>query len=559
MKMKKVLALFLAVMMLASVLTACGSGNSGSDTTPQSGAVTGNTGTSTDAAASGTGEGTTGAQSSAANTESVVRDVVTVAVQSDPADFAPWAANSNGRTNALWGIYQELAHIIDGEVFPELMKSYSIADDNMSMDFEIFDYITDSVGNHITADDVIFSFETGTALGYIRGVGMVEKLEKTGDYSLRYVFNTPLTLGALDDLTRWYIVSQKAYEADPNGMSSKPVGTGPYVLTNYVANNSFTYTAREDYWQTDPSLRHARDMANTKTIQYLILPETSQRTIALEMGDADICSEISNEDIEEFREGGSQSANYWTYGVPDNLSALVFANCDSSRVTSDVNLRQAIFYAIDANAILQAVWQGNGTTVHSLSPSWGTGDVSDFDNQDNYYNYSVDKAKEYLAKSNYNNEELIILSESTGNIAYAAQLVQSFLSAAGINAKLQTVDSTILEATYNDPSTWDVLMTQYACNTYAPTSFQVFDPTRWVTGTINHIHDDKLTELLNACFDLSTTGDESLTALHNYVIENAYGMNLVNYTTTMVLPRFMNTVCISYKKTVEPGGCTYTE
>lgn len=548
--MKRITALLLVTAMILTLFAGCGSNNQPQATAAAANNPTMEVGSAAEVDVVAKGDGTA---------EHVIRDSVTVGVQSDPADFAPWAANSNGRTNALWGLYQELGHIISGEFVPAIVKEYTIAEDGKSMTCTIFDYITDSAGNKLTANDVKFSFETGTALGYITGVSMIDEIVVDNDYQFTFKFGKELRLGDLDTIFRTAIVTQAAYEADPNGMSTNPVGTGPYTLTSYTAGSSFTYTAREDFWQTDENYLCARDRANVKTINYVILAESSQRTMALEQKSIDMCSEISNEDIGEFREGGAYSGDYWTYGVPDNLSLLIFCNCDSSRLTSNKDLRTAIFYAINAETILQSVYNGNGTNPKSMSPTWGTGYAASVDSEDNYYNYSVDKAKEYLEKAGYNGEELTILTEATGNVANSAVLVQAFLSAAGINAKIQSVDSTILQATYTNPDGWDILLTQNACNTYAVTAFNPLSSDRYTTGTINHIYDDKLQELLATAYAMSTAGEESFKALHDYVVENAYGMNLVNYTTTYVVPSFMDSVCLSYKKSFIPGGCTYIE
>lgn len=548
--MKHITALLLVTAMILTLFAGCGSNNQPQATAAAANNPTMEVGSAAEVDVVAKGDGTA---------EHVIRDSVTVGVQSDPADFAPWAANSNGRTNALWGLYQELGHIISGEFVPAIVKEYTIAEDGKSMTCTIFDYITDSAGNKLTANDVKFSFETGTALGYITGVSMIDEIVVDNDYQFTFKFGKELRLGDLDTIFRTAIVTQAAYEADPNGMSTNPVGTGPYTLTSYTAGSSFTYTAREDFWQTDENYLCARDRANVKTINYVILAESSQRTMALEQKSIDMCSEISNEDIGEFREGGAYSGDYWTYGVPDNLSLLIFCNCDSSRLTSNKDLRTAIFYAINAETILQSVYNGNGTNPKSMSPTWGTGYAASVDSEDNYYSYSVDKAKEYLEKAGYNGEELTILTEATGNVANSAVLVQAFLSAAGINAKIQSVDSTILQATYTNPDGWDILLTQNACNTYAVTAFNPLSSDRYTTGTINHIYDDKLQELLATAYAMSTAGEESFKALHDYVVENAYGMNLVNYTTTYVVPSFMDSVCLSYKKSFIPGGCTYIE
>lgn len=548
--MKRISALILALIIITSILAGCGGSAQPAETAaPAAEAAAPAVGSAAETDVVTKGDGTA---------EHVIRDSITIGVQSDPADFAPWAANSNGRTNALWGLYQELGHMIDGEFVPALVKEYTMAEDGKSMTCTLFDYITDSAGNKLTANDVKFSFETGMGLGYITGMGMLDEIVVDNDYQFTMKFNKGLRIGDLDTIFRTIIVTQAAYEADPNGMSTNPVGTGPYTLSAYTAGNSFTYTAREDFWQTDEQYLCARDMANVKNINYIILAESAQRTMALEQKTIDMCSEVSNEDIDQFRAGGAYSGDYWTHGVPDNLSLLIFCNNDASRPTADVNLRTAIFYAINADTILQSVYGGNGTTQHSMSPAWGAGYVAEMDTQENYYNYSVDKAKEYLAKSNYNGEELVILTEATGNVANSTVLVQAFLSQAGINASIKSVDSTILQATYTDPEGWDILMTQNACNTYAVTSFNPLNSDRYTTGTINHIYDDKLQELIVAAYALDA-GDEALMALHNYVIENAYGMNLVNYITTYVAPKCMDSICLSYKKAFIPGGCTYVE
>lgn len=548
--MKRISALILALIMITSILAGCGSTAQPAETAaPAAEAAAPEVGSAAETDVVSKGDGTA---------EHVIRESITIGVQSDPADFAPWAANSNGRTNALWGIYQELGHMIDGEFVPALVKEYTMSEDGKAMTCILFDYITDSAGNKLTASDVKFSFETGMGLGYITGMGMLDEIVVDNDYQFTMKFNKGLRIGDLDTIFRTAIVTQAAYEADENGMSSNPVGTGPYTLSSYTAGNSFTYTAREDFWQTDEQYLCARDTANVKNINYVILAESAQRTMALEQKTIDMCSEVSNEDIDQFREGGAYSGDYWTHGVPDNLSLLVFCNNDSSRPTADVNLRTAIFYAINAETILQSVYGGNGTTQHSMTPAWGAGYVAEMETQENYYNYSVDKAKEYLAKSSYNGEELVILTEATGNVANSTVLVQAFLAQAGINATIKSVDSTILQATYTDPAGWDILMTQNACNTYAVTAFNPLNSDRYTTGTINHIYDDKLQELIVAAYALDA-GEEELMALHNYVIENAYGMNLVNYITTYVAPKCMDSICLSYKKAFIPGGCTYVE
>ncbi len=563
MKIKKILALIFAVLMMSTVLAACGKteDTASTDDTKDATVVATEAPTTEVNVASGEGEGTTSKEDSAATLSSVVLDEVNVGIVADPADFAPFSNPSAGRTFAFWSIFQELAHIIDGKVYGVLMKEYTIAEDGLSMDVELYDYIYDSAGNNITASDAIYSWNTTIDAGQMRGIQFVDSMEATGDYTFKWTFNTQLKIGNLDTLFKWYIFSQDAYEASADGMSTDPIGTGHYELTDYTSGYMFTYEARDDYWQTDEALIHARDMANVKKINYYIIAESSQMTIALENGSIDMSSNVSNDDIDMFKEGGAQSDKYWVYGVPDNLSVQFYGNSSEGNVCSDVNLRKAVFYAVSAESILESVFAGNGTTCHDISPSWSAGYNPAWDTEDNYYNYNPETAKEYLAKSSYNGEKLKILCENTPNMTNTATLVQSFLLQIGIDSEILAVEGSLVNTYREDPTYWDLFLNNNACNTYtaAGWDFALSAGRQKWGGTMGFAMDDKLQEMLVTSLTLSTSNEESLNAVHNYTIENAYGMNLVNYRTSFVVPKYMDSITLSYKKTIIPGGCVYND
>lgn len=94
--MKRITALLLVTAMILTLFAGCGSNNQPQATAAAANNPTMEVGSAAEVDVVAKGDGTA---------EHVIRDSVTVGVQSDPADFAPWAANSNGRTNALWGLY----------------------------------------------------------------------------------------------------------------------------------------------------------------------------------------------------------------------------------------------------------------------------------------------------------------------------------------------------------------------------------------------------------------------------------------------------------------------
>lgn len=558
---KQIISLCLTAAMLASLLSGCG----GSADTTEAAKITGTTEAAESAeAASGETEDTaeniqvqTGyavdASMTADQIESEQRSVINYAVGDDCPDFDPFT-NNTGAKEALVGIYQPLAYMIDGEVVGSIMKNYSFSDDNLTMYAEIYDYITDSDGNNITAADCVFSYEMSNEYAGLGLKELVTSFTATGDYTFEVQFPQPLGIGRMDKLVKFLIVSQKAYEE--HDMHSEPVGTGPYVMTDRVSGYSFTYEKRDDYWQTDESLISARDMANVDVVNFYVIGESAQRTIALKNGSVDASVSIAAEDLDYFNE----SEDFWLSAVPDDLSMTLAPNCDESHPTSDVNLRKAIFYAISNDAILESVYGGRGTALHDWCPNWAVGYNPDWDAEtDNYYTYDLETAKKYLDQSSYQGETLVILTDTTTTCSDIAQLISSMLEQIGIKTEIKALDGTIVKQNYADVTAWDLYLATNATNTY------------WVDGINGYLTTDKTTWDGSACFWYETDVQDMLVemmqpenataenfeVLRDYVLENALGYGIVNPQTYIVVPSWCTGVCLSYKKCMTPGGNTY--
>lgn len=499
-------------------------------------------------------------ESTEASASAVIRDVVNVGIQSDPADFAPWGANTVGRISALWGIYEPLVNFVNGVAEPVLLKEYKIADDGMSLSGVLYENITDSAGNALKASDVKFSYDKGIELGLIASTSFVDEVVVTGDYTFDIKFNRKLGIGEEQTLLEtWFVVTEASYTASPDGLASNPVGTGPYKMTSYTPNYMFTYTARDDYWQ-EPDKISSKAKQNTKTINYYIISEPSQRTTALETGQIDICDAVSSDDLFMFEEGGELSEDYKVVSVPDFRSMFVFPNLmEGTKTADDLNLRMAILYAVDAAMVCQSVFNGKAEPNYSFSPSFGIGFLDKWKTEDNFYtNASFDKAKEYLAKSNYDGSKLILLTETTDIVSDTALIVMNCLMEAGMDIELLTVESTVMR-TYMQSGDYDVMVTRNGITSYAVQGYvNVLDGSKWKTGSVNNIGDPKVQELLNAARSNGAT-DENLDELHQYIIDNAYGRCICNYYLSYVVPKYMKDVVASWRAGIMPGSCTYTE
>jgi len=542
---KKTCSMLLALLMLFS-LAACG-GETAEQPATSSGQ---NVEASSDPAESDNAQ-----VNSVENISNVQRDVINVGIAADITDFNPWSFTGAGANHAIWGIYQPLGHYIDGTYYPVLMKEYTFSDDGMTMDGELFDYIHDWEGNHLTADDVLFSWGK-ICEAYPENTQLVEEVVKTGDYSFTFVFARPLFVGEFDNLLRSnFFISKAAFENSEDDMHTTPVGTGPYKLTKYTSGYMFTYEKVSDYWQTDESLIHPRDMANVDTINWYVITESAQRTIALEQGTIDMCSSISSDDLDTF----DGKNGYWIYGVPDNLSMNLYLNCGDSSACSDLNLRLAICYAISNPSVLDSVYGGKGTVMHEHAPNWAVGYNEAWEEEDNYYQYSPEKAAEYLAQSGYDGQKLTIICTTDEISVNTAQMVQNFLLQLGVDTEVTSYESTVYSQYIKEANMWDLMLgTAPTSVYYVQAMYSSFSKERYAWGGgKNFVMDDQLQELLDTCMISATSTAENLEALHRHIIDNCYVMGIVNHQVYSVLPDWVSDVTLSVRKTIIPGGCVY--
>ena len=240
--MKKIVALLLAAIMTIGLLAACG-GNTETDTTaaPADGGSTEKTTEQTTA--------------EIPDTENATRTDINVAMPSDPGTFNPYKSSAAGYTRLRNLVYQGLGfRELDKTISPIIAESWETSEDGMTTVVKIKENVYDSEGNHLTADDVVFSCQQ-----HIAGNGFMtwkyndpeNPVEKTGDYEVTLHFTQP-TVSALDSiLTQVTMITEAGCNGDPENLVNMPIGTGPYVLTDWVVGNSFTFAKNENYWWTE--------------------------------------------------------------------------------------------------------------------------------------------------------------------------------------------------------------------------------------------------------------------------------------------------------------------
>jgi microcin C transport system substrate-binding protein len=174
-----------------------------------------------------------------------------------------------------------------------------VADDGMSVTFKLRPEAKFADGSPVTADDVVFSFDTLKAKGHpsialaLRDVVAAEAL---GAATVRYTFqgrlvrDLPVTVAALPILSKAYY---STHEFDKTTLDP-PLGSGPYKIGDYKAGTFVSYLRREDYWAKDLPVN--RGLYNFDEVRYEYYRDRGLELENLLSGNFDFREEFTSKD-----------------------------------------------------------------------------------------------------------------------------------------------------------------------------------------------------------------------------------------------------------------------
>ncbi|KIN60994.1 ABC transporter, periplasmic substrate-binding protein [Sulfitobacter noctilucae] len=141
-----------------------------------------------------------------------------------------------------------------------LAESIEVPEDRRWVEFTLREAARFSDGSPVTVEDVIFSFELLGNEGHPRYAGLysqIDSIKQTGPRRVRITFNTDNRELALLAGMR-PILSKAQWEGRDfanAALADIPLGSGPYVITNYDAGRQVTLTRNTEYWGADVPFR----------------------------------------------------------------------------------------------------------------------------------------------------------------------------------------------------------------------------------------------------------------------------------------------------------------
>lgn len=481
---------------------------------------------------------------------------VVVGIGYDITTLTPWESASAGRLNVLQTLYDYMAYYDSTQecgMSGILMESYEKIDAVTSR-VKIFDYIVDSAGNHMTANDIKFCFDKWKETGKSVKCKLLDSVTVVDDYTvdIRLISDT---VGDVENMLCGLvpIVTQAAYEASDDGMYAHVVSTSPYIVEEFVSGDHLTVTRRDDYWQTDASKRLPVSQANVDRITFKIITESAQSSINLETNVIDMFSCMPGSEVGRF-EGSDDYAVYTAGG--SNFGYISF-NMDPEQgmFYDNLALRQAICYAIDTDAIIAGAFSGRATAPKAFANPECV-DYNQEWNDQPYYEFDLSKAQTLLQESGFDTSRTIRIMYTSG--AYnktASMIIQSMLMSMGLKVELLGYENALFQTYKTEPAEWDIILDEVQSVDFVTSAASKFDRD---TPAVNFLVDDEMQALVESIITSQGHTAENIDKYMNKLKDDCLVYCIYRQDNNYVVEKGITSIFTNFKGWPVPGAYTYS-
>jgi ABC-type transport system substrate-binding protein len=354
---------------------------------------------------------------------------LSIGLAQDPAIVDPIRTGTFTERQLSTPVYEPLFDIDpSGKAVPFLAESFTVSDDVKTWRIKLRPGIKFHDGTPLDATAVLANLErTSNPANRCRCLPQMADFKEwkaIDALTVEIVLKTPnAALPTMLADAPGIMVSPTAFKADPQGIGTKPVGTGPFKFVEWVRNSRFVVERNPDYWQTGkPYLDKLvfRGMQNTET-----------REAAFKSSQTDIILQPSMHFISTMkgdkRHQVLSPAGFGTEGVYMNAKKPPL---------DDIRVRWAVAHAMDRELINRTL--GFGVPTLAYSP-FGKGMASVKQPVADYPKYDLAKAKALLA--DYGKPVAFSLSyNNTPETRHLAQSLQEMWAKAGMKVELTPFD-----------------------------------------------------------------------------------------------------------------------
>ncbi|GGG00709.1 ABC transporter substrate-binding protein [Paenibacillus abyssi] len=360
--------------------------------------------------------------------------VLKVRFYDDPSGFDPASVFRIENENIAFNVFSGLTTYDSesGQIIPDLAESWE-TEDNKTWTFHLRQGVQWQKGyGEFTSADVLYSYErildSATASPYAAEFNNVESFEAPDDYTVVIRLKDPDSnfLHVVANFHQGQIVKKEAVEELGDQFKWSPVGTGPYMFDSMKVNSEIVLVRHEEYF---------RGPAPIEKIIFSIIKDDDTAAIALQNGEVDLVMRINRQEALV----RLQDAGFEMNALYDRAVNVKMFNT-SIKPLDDIRVRQAWAHAVDWTGISEATNPLLESEAFNLLPKW----MDVYTENVPRYEYNPERAKELLKEAGFENGFTITqhLNASNG-VTDSDQLEQEFLKAVGIDLQFELVDAAV--------------------------------------------------------------------------------------------------------------------
>lgn len=426
--------------------------------------------------------------------------VIDVHVGPEPNTIDPTLNTAVDGGTLINHAFEGLMKINDkGEVVNAQAADVKVSDDNLVYTFTIRDDAKWSDGEPVTAENFVYSWRrsvdpaTGSEYNYMLdmvlnaneimegakdpselGVKAID--EKTFEVTLAVPTSYFLEIAAFPTT---YPLREDIISENPDTWATEPdnyIGNGPYKLTTWEHQSKMVYVKNDQYYDLDK--------LGPDTINFNLMEDQNTILSAFKNGEILFGDDLPSEEIEAMKGNGLE--------ITGQLGTYFLAIQTQKEEFKDAKVRQALSLAIDRNFIVEAVAKGGQQPADTFVP---TG-LSDSNVEEEFhsnaeawydvndYEGNVTKAQQLLAEAGYANGEgfpTIELMCNPGHEAMMEAIQNMWAEKLGLNVTISSQDWNVFIDTRN-AGEYQVARHGWLADYNDPISFLDM----WVTGGGNN-------------------------------------------------------------------------
>ncbi len=310
---------------------------------------------------------------------------LTIAITNDVSGLDP-------QTTASASTFEVTANIFDtllqtdpaGRLQPDLALSWKPSNHYTTWTLTLRPHVLFKNNKPFTAKDVVYTFQRilnkTTADPNIGHFSEITSVRANSPLSVTFTLNRPYAPFLSSLALPWAAILETG---TGHKDKTQPIGTGPYELVKWTPQQSVVLTRFNKAWDVK--------QAKISQATFLVVPDPATQLLDLESGMVDVAP-VPAASAQQVK----NSANLKLLVTPLN-DVQVMAMNNKAKPLNNILVRKAIEYAINKNAIIQAVDFGYGSVIGSHMPP----NSPYYINLNGVYKQNLAKARALLAKAGY--------------------------------------------------------------------------------------------------------------------------------------------------------------